>query len=106
MITKEYYQSIGLTDEQTKAISKAMANEQRFRRILHDCGIAPNIADKIIAKTDANKLETMDDIMLTAMVKEDWADFIIHRKKAEELFQHRDAKQTLKIYQSALRERK
>ena len=80
MITKEYYQSIGLSDEQTNAISKAMANEKRFRNILYKCGITPFVAEKITASTDISKIESMDDSLLTELVKEEWGVFIINRK--------------------------
>lgn len=76
MITKEYFESIGLTEKQTNAVTKALSKEQHFKDILKKAGVHHVAVDKIAGKTDISKLDGMDDDTLTEMIKNEWSDFI------------------------------
>lgn len=76
MITQKFYTSIGLNEEQIKAMNKALESENRYRKILVNAGIHASAIERIVAKTDTSKIETMTDSMLLEMVKEEWKGFI------------------------------
>jgi hypothetical protein len=50
LIPDTLYKSIGLTDEQTRAIKKALKQEQQYRDILRRAGVMPTVIDKVAAQ--------------------------------------------------------
>ena len=80
MITKEFYKSIGLTDEQTKALTKALEKEQRFKAILRRAGVMPAAIDKIAAQSDTSGIDDIGEAALIEMIKEEWSGFIPQKK--------------------------
>ena len=83
MITKEFYKSIGLTDEQTAAISKALEREQRYRDILRRAGVMPQAIERIVATSDTETIDEIGEAALIEMIKEEWSGFITTKNKPE-----------------------
>lgn len=81
MITNEFYKSIGLTDEQTAAISKALEREQRYRDILRRAGVMPQAIERIVATSDTEIIDAIGEAALIEMIKEEWSGFIIKKDK-------------------------
>lgn len=81
MITNEFYKSIGLTDEQTAAISKALEREQRYRDILRRAGVMPQAIERIVATSDTEIIDEIGEAALIEMIKEEWSGFIIKKDK-------------------------
>lgn len=86
MITKEFYKSIGLTDEQTAAISKALEREQRYRDILRRAGVMPQAIERIVATSDTETIDEIGEAALIEMIKEEWSGFITLKNKPERRF--------------------
>jgi len=86
MITKEFYKSIGLTDEQTAAISKALEREQRYRDILRRAGVMPQAIERIVATSDTETIDEIGEAALIEMIKEEWSGFITTKNKPERRF--------------------
>jgi hypothetical protein len=86
MITKEFYKSIGLTDEQTAAISKALEREQRYRDILRRAGVMPQAIERIVATSDTETIDEIGEAALIEMIKEEWSGFITSKNKPERRF--------------------
>jgi len=86
MITKEFYKSIGLTDEQTAAISKALEREQRYRDILRRAGVMPQAIERIVATSDTETIDEIGEAALIEMIKEEWSGFITQKNKPERRF--------------------
>lgn len=86
MITKEFYKSIGLTDEQTAAISKALEREQRYRDILRRAGVMPQAIERIVATSDTETIDEIGEAALIEMIKEEWSGFITPKNKPERRF--------------------
>lgn len=86
MITQDFYKSIGLTDEQTKAISAALEKENRYRAILRRAGVMPSVIEHIVAQSDTSTIDDIGEAALIEMIKEEWSGFIKTENKTERRF--------------------
>lgn len=68
-----------LSAEQRTIYNDLANKEQVTRKILLDAGINAKVIDKIISKTDLQKIDTDNDALLREQIVETWGDFIIKR---------------------------
>ena len=81
MIKKDFFESIGLNDEQIKALTKAMENETRFRGLLKKAGVASCVHDRITAISDTSVIDEIGEKPLLEIIKDEWSAFIPKNKK-------------------------
>lgn len=84
MIPDTLYKSIGLTDEQTRAIKKALKQEQQYKDILRRAGVMPAVIDKVAAQSDTSSIDEIGEAALIEMIKDEWAAFIPSKDKKTE----------------------
>lgn len=81
MIPESYIKSLGLTDEQSKAVSTMLNKEQRFYNLLLQAGIMPKPALKVLNSTDITKVDFEKEDELSIHIKNEWGDFITRPQK-------------------------
>ena len=81
MIDKVFLKEIGLSEEQTGKILDAVQCERVYHSLLHEAGIPPRIAQKIVDITALDEVlgESVD--LMRLKVQETWKDFIAKKQK-------------------------
>ena len=76
-----YIDGLKMTDEQIKIFNGLKRKEDFLRGELIKAKIAPQLINKIIEKTDLEKIQTNNSDLMQAQIKDSWGDFIIERSK-------------------------
>ena len=80
MISREYMERLGLTEDQISAVGDAMKEESRFRRLLFRSGIAFGAVDPIVRATSIEDVRSQSDDLLTEKIKAEYPDLIMKKK--------------------------
>lgn len=78
MLSDSIIDKLNLSQEQREIYKEIEKKEVNLRRALGRCGVHHTAIDKIINKTDFDKIPD-DDAMLDSIIQETWADFIIKK---------------------------
>ena len=81
MLSEKNLAELNLTEDQMKKYRNFEQRERMFRSILKKCGVHHSAIDKIILKSDLNKIDMNNLEALEEDVKDTWSDFIV--KKGE-----------------------
>lgn len=79
MINEKNLIELGLSDEQMKMYKDFTKRENALRGILKKCGVHASAVERIISKSDLNKVDMNNLEALEENIKQTWSDFIIKK---------------------------
>lgn len=80
MLNEKSLNELKLTEEQLQMYKSLEKKESALRNTLHKCGVHQNVVEKIIGKSDLNKIDLNNLEALEESVRQEWSDFIIERR--------------------------
>ena len=76
MISREYMERLGLTEDQITLLSEAMKKESRYRQLLSQERVSPTIIEAIMRTEDLEKVDFSNEDLIREKIKTEWADMI------------------------------
>lgn len=85
MVSREYMERLGLTEDQIILLSKAMKKESRYRQLLSQEGIRPSVIEPIIRAEDMEKLDLSNEDLIREKIRIEWGDLIPKKRQCSNL---------------------
>lgn len=76
MISREYMERLGLTEDQITLLSEAMKKESRYRQLLSQERVSPTIIEAIMRTEDLEKVDFSNEDLIREKIRVEWADMI------------------------------
>ena len=80
MISREYMERLGLTEDQITLLSEAMKKESRYRQLLSQERVSPTIIEAIMRTEDLEKVDFSNEDLIREKIRVEWADMIPKKK--------------------------
>lgn len=80
MISREYMERLGLTEDQITLLSEAMKKESRYRQLLSQERVSPTIIEAIMRTEDLEKVDFSNEDLIREKIRIEWADMIPKKK--------------------------
>ena len=78
MISREYMERLGLTEDQITLLMDAQSKENKYRRLL-ELEHVQHI-EAIMRVTDLEKMDLSNEDLIRELVRVEWSDFIMKKK--------------------------
>lgn len=81
MISADYMERLGLTEDQISLLSEAMKKESRYRQLLSQEGVTPSVIELIVRNEDMEKLDLSNEDLVREKIRIEWEGMIPKKKK-------------------------
>lgn len=81
MISTDYMERLGLTEDQISLLSEAMKKESRYRQLLSQEGVTPSVIELIVRNEDMEKLDLSNEDLVREKIRIEWEGMIPKKKK-------------------------
>ena len=76
MISREYMERLGLTEDQITLLSEAMKKESRYRQLLSQERVSPTIIEAIMRTEDLEKVDFSNEDLIREKIRIEYEDMI------------------------------
>lgn len=80
MISREYMERLGLTEDQITLLMDAMKKESRYRQLLSQERVSPTVIEAIMRTVDLEKVDFSNEDLIRELIRVEWADMIPKKK--------------------------
>lgn len=84
MISREYMERLGLTEDQITLLSEAMKKESRYRQLLTQERVSPTIIEDIMRNEDLEKVDFSNEELVREKIRVEYDDMIPRQYKKVE----------------------